>query len=332
MAIYRCNHCNFIAEEGVTPVGQTIACSRCGKPATVYPTVFYVEKLVERYTAVWRELEELKRQQLAEQGGSDAEPEAPAQTLDMPDAARSNLATPQQHAPLDTWLKARHIQASFDYAKVNLSGYFDEAAQQFGDDYEFLGELLNRVQWSYRKSHTGLNIEVAGLDQKKGQALQRFCRDLYNHTLFSRYQYQKPEKIIRLGLQPATAVRQFFEGEWLEWYALVEVLNLAKQRPATPLSVARGVKVTFPIEVLQEIDVLGMLMGQQPFCIECKSGEFRRDIDKLLRIRKKLNLPKTHFIVCATDLTDEQAASLNAMYELSFVTLRTLRAHLTTLV
>lgn len=326
MAIYRCNHCNFVAEEGLTPVGKQIACSKCGKSATVYPTVFYVEKLIERYTAVWRELEAFKAQQDDAQADASAD-EQPG----MPDAARTDLATEQQHAPLQVWLKSRHIDASFDFNKVNTSGYFDEAAQKFGEDYAFLGELLRRVQWSYRKSHTGLNIEIADLDQKQGQALQRFCRDLYNHTLFARYQYQKPEKVLRIGLQSAPAVRQFFEGEWLEWWALGEVLKWAAQHTQTPLSVARGVKVTFPNEDLHEIDVMGMLMGQLPFCIECKSGEFRRDIDKLLRIRKKLGLSKERFIVCATDLDDAQAASLSAMYEMSFVTLQGLLPHLKTL-
>ena len=180
-------------------------------------------------------------------------------------------------------------------------------------------------------SHTGLNLELANLDQKQGQALQRFCKDLYNHTLFSRYQYQKQEKVLRLGLQPATAVRQFFEGEWLEWFALTEVLKLAQKDAAKPLSVARGVKVTFPNEDLHEIDVMGMFLGQQPFCIECKSGEFRRDIDKLLRIRKKMGLPKERFILCATDLDDAQVQSLSAMYEMSFVNLGGLLPHLTAL-
>lgn len=323
MAIYRCNHCNFVAEEGVTPVGKQIACSKCGKPATVYPTVFYVEKLIERYTAAWRELEALKAQQ------EDAEPAATSsEAPNMPDASHSDLATEQQHAPLQVWLKSRQIDAQFDFNKVNTSGYFDEAAQRFGEEYEFLGELLRRVQWSYKKSHTGLNIEIANLDQKQGQALQHFCRDLYNHTLFSRYHYQKPEKVLRISLQSAPAVRQFFDGEWLEWWALGETLKLAAANTQSPISVARGVKITFPNEDLHEIDVMGMLMGQQPFCIECKSGEFRRDIDKLLRIRKKLGLPKERFIVCATDLDNAQAASLSAMYELSFVTLQGLLPHL----
>ncbi|MEG0920912.1 MAG: hypothetical protein RSD57_00635 [Comamonas sp.] len=57
--------------------------------------MFYVEKLIERYTAIWRELEAFKAQQ------EDAEPSAADdEAPNMPDAARTDLATEQQHAPL----------------------------------------------------------------------------------------------------------------------------------------------------------------------------------------------------------------------------------------
>ena len=43
-------------------------------------------------------------------------------------------------------------------------------------------------------------------------------------------------------------------------------------------------------------------------------------------------LDKSRFILCAADLTEEQAAGLSAMYDLSFVNLQTLGAHLQRLV
>ena len=91
MALYRCAHCNFIAEDAATPVGQQVSCSRCGKAATIYPTVFYVEKLVERYTALWRELESLKKLQTNEPEATPEQNEQPS----MPDASRSALPTAQ---------------------------------------------------------------------------------------------------------------------------------------------------------------------------------------------------------------------------------------------
>ena len=77
-----------------------------------------------------------------------------------------------------------------------------------------------------------LTLELGNLSQKDGQAVNTLCRQLYSHTFFSRYQYQKQEKVVRLSLQPAPKVRQFFEGGWLEWYALIELLQHLQRYPS----------------------------------------------------------------------------------------------------
>lgn len=107
-------------------------------------------------------------------------------------------------------------------------------------------------------------------------------------------------------------------------------MELLEQIKAKQLacSCARGVKVVFPNEDLHEIDVMALVDGQTPIYIECKTGEFRRDIDKFLKLKKRLCIDRQHFIICASDLSDEQAAGLSAMYELSFVNLNTLAAKL----
>ena len=85
-----------------------------------------------------------------------------------------------------------------------------------GANYALYGELMDRVRYAYRKSHSWVNLELAQLAQKDAQAINALCRQLYSHTFFARYHYQKPEKIVRLTLQTAPAVRQFFDGGWLE--------------------------------------------------------------------------------------------------------------------
>lgn len=337
MPIYRCNQCSFVSEDATTPVGGKIACGRCGTPCTVYGTVFYVEKLVERYFSARREVAALQ------QPDKPPADEAPAQaahstqntgaTQTLADVDPNNttlLATAEQHAPLQAWFAARQIDARFDYAQVDTSGFFDDAARLLGDGYALYAELIDRVRFAYRKSHGWVNLELANLAQKDAQAINTLCRQLYSHTFFARYHYQKPEKIVRLTLQTAPAVRQFFDGGWLEWYAFIELLKHTQERDQA-FSCARGVKVVFPNEDLHEFDVVCLPQGQAPVFIECKSGEFRRDIDKYLRLRKRLGLERSRFILCAADLSDEQAAGLSAMYELSFVNLGSLARHLQSL-
>ena len=107
----------------------------------------------------------------------------------------------------------------------------------------------------------------------------------------------------------------------------MELLEQLKAKRSA-FSCARGVKVTFANEDLHEIDVMALVNSQTPIYIECKTGEFRRDIDKFLRLKKRLGLPRQQFIICASDLSEEQASGLSAMYDLTFVNLQTLAAKL----
>lgn len=331
MPVYRCNKCGFVSESASIPSDGKIACGRCANPSTVYQTKFFVEKLLERYTAALREVEALKAVEKQDSETSAADVRAADDALPSPLPTALNLrntamlATPEQHAPLKAWFAQRQVEAKFDYATVDTTGFFDDAARSLGENYALFAELINRVRWSYRNSHSGLNLELASLSQKDGQAVNTLCRQFYSHTLFARYQYQKQEKIVRLTLQTAPTVKQFFEGGWLEWFALMELLEQLKARQRT-FSCARGVKVVFQNEDLHEIDVMALVDGQTPIYIECKTGEFRRDIDKFLRLKKRLGLTRHQFIICASDLTDEQATGLSAMYELTFANLGTLEA------
>lgn len=340
MPIYRCNKCGFIAETVPLLPGSKTPCSRCAHPSTVYDTVFFVEKLTERYFAALREIETLKAadQPAPATPGAAAEPPvtaAPAPTTTAPTLALDQLnlhntallATPEQHRPLQRWFEARQIEARFDYAAVDTTGFFDDAARALGENFALFGELLDRVRWAYRNSHSNVNLELANLSQKDAQALNNLCRQFHSHSLFATYRYQKPEKIVRLTLQTAATVRQFFEGGWLEWFVLVELLEKLKAKKR-PFSCARNVRVVFQNEDLHEIDVMALVDGQTPIYIECKTGEFRREIDKFLKLKKRLNLSRSQFIICASDLTDEQASGLSAMYDLSFANLGTLSAKL----
>lgn len=326
MPVYRCNKCGHVSESGVA--GTQVPCEVCKSPCSVFDTVFYVRKLIERYAAAMREIKALQADDPQEATSDQGSPQQPPQEEEEDrDTGTENFATAVQHAPIEKWLKARQIDARFDYSNVDTSGYFDEAAFQLGTNHALFGELIQRVTWSYRKSHTGLNIDLSSVAQKDIQTLTTLCRQFYSHTLFARYHYQKQEKVIRLSLQPAPKVRQFFEGAWLEWFALLELVACLRERKLA-FSCARGVEVLFANEDIHELDVVALPSGQSPVCIECKTGEFRREIDKYQRLRKRLGIERNRFIICSTDITDEQATSLTAMYDLTFVNIASLKRHL----
>lgn len=328
MPVYRCNKCGHISESPTA--GTQIPCGKCQTQCSVFDTAFYIGKLIERYSAAVREIKALQADEKAEPLDASQEQAAAA-----PSAANalseSPLNTPAQHAPIESWLKSKGIEAQFDHSNVDTSGYFDEAAQQLGHNHGLFGELIQRVAYAYRKDHTGLNINLSEMAQKDGQSIQSLCRQLYSHTLFARYRYQKQEKVMHLTLQSAPKVRQFFTGAWLEWFALMEAISTA-QGKGCKFSCARGVKVMFPNEDVHELDVVLLPEGRPPVCIECKTGEFRHDIKKYQMLRKKLGIDAARFMICSTEITDEQADSLSAMYELKFVNHQSLAGHLASII
>ncbi len=178
MPIYRCNQCGFVSEEATTPIGTQMPCARCGTAATIFGTVFYVEKLVERYFSTMREIKALQQPDAPPEGMTDSTeaPQArqaperqaveasPLQDVNLHNT--SLLATAEQHAPLQAWFSSRQIEAQFDYAQVDTSGFFDDAARMVGGGYALFGELMDRVSFAYRKSHSWVNLELASLPQK----------------------------------------------------------------------------------------------------------------------------------------------------------------------
>jgi hypothetical protein len=336
MPVYRCASCGFVAEDQSASAGTKIPCEKCATPTVFFAAPFYIQRLVERYLAARRELEALR--QLDE--GPEQEVPEPAAAVPAPseqphlktDLYNTNgFATAAQHKPLQNWFSAKQIKAAFDFTLVDTSGFFDEVAQEIGDNYELLSGPIEQVRYAYRKSFSWVNLSLANRSADEGQFINTLFRRLYGYSLFSRYAYQKQKKMLGLAVQPALAVRAFFEGGWLEWYAFMSILTVCTER-ARRFSCARSVKIEFQNEESRELDVAFLIDGQAPIFVECKSGEFRGDIEKYLKLRRRLGVDRSRFIVCSSDLTVEQATGLTAMYELTFVNLELLKAHVRSLV
>lgn len=311
MPIYRCNACGFIHELAPTLTPSHTPCGKCQTSCTVYETPYFVGEIIKRLASTTQELQRIKS------------------TVSLIDTQPSTPPAATAPTALADWFAARQIEVQLNPALSDTSGFFDDAARQIGDGYALFGELLDRIRFAYRNSHHTVHLDLSQLAQKEVQTMTTLCRWLHEHTFFARYHYQKPERKARLTLQPATAMRQFFEGGWLEWYALMCLQDITQTQALCDY--ARGVKVVFPNEDEHELDVVALPQNGQPICIECKSGEFRRDIDKYLRLRKRLSLPRERFVILSPELTPEQARGFSTMYELSFSNLEMLRPHLQSL-
>ncbi len=329
MAILRCNKCGLLAEQGDGLAGQSIACPKCTEPAKVYPTLFFIERLLDKYFDAQRELIRLKSPPATAQGPTQAvAAKAPLAGLDLGNT--DQLATEIQHGPIFDWFHKRQIKVQADLRGVDTSGFFDEAAEVIGSNLMLFKEVVDRIRWSQQKEYNGTTIKLEKKSPDEAKALLGFCQQLYDFSFVAKCFYNKQENSIRLILQSAPAVRQFFNGEWLEWHALMSGLRYAKER-GRRVACARGLEIVLANGDPYELDVFLLVDGQTPICIECKSGEFRQNIDRYLALKKRLGLTGKQFVMCIAGLEDDKARAYTAMYDISFVNEQGLAEHLSRL-
>ncbi|MCM8613742.1 hypothetical protein [Accumulibacter sp.] len=297
-----------------------VPCPRCGNPTQVYPTIFFVTRLLEKYFTAQREVIRLNA---AVAGGSEAASAAPAAatpaaTVDLSNTDR--LTSSEQHQPIADWFRRRQISVQIAAQAVDTSGFFDEVATLIGRDL-LLKEVLDRIRWAQQKGYASTVIPFDGRSPSDAQKLTSFCRQLYDYSFVAKAIPNKQKNHLLLVVQTAPAIRHFFNGEWLEWFALMTCVEQATAR-GKRFACARNLGLRFSDGEQQEVDVVLLLDGQLPILIECKSGEYRQDIDKCVGLRKRLGLGGQHLVVCVAGLEDEMARGLTAMYDLSFVSER----------
>ncbi|MGE5470190.1 MAG: hypothetical protein ACM3X0_05270 [Bacteroidota bacterium] len=325
MAIFRCNKCTHLQEHADAQIGTSIACPKCGHPAPVYGAVFFIGKLLDRYFAAQREINRLKAI-----SGPATVPAAAPHLDDIDLGNTDHFASELQHGPIYDWFSHKQIKVQANMRGVDTSGFFDEVALAIGGNLPVLKEVLERLRWAQQKEYSSTTIHLDRKSPADAAAITVFCQQLYDFSFVAKCFHNRPENNIRLILQTAPTIRDFFNGEWLEWYALMTCLTYARERRKR-FSCARNLSITLANGDSHELDVFLLIDGNVPICIECKTGEFRQSIDKYLGLRKRLGIDARNFIMCITGLADEQASGLSAMYDLTFVSERNLASQLTRL-
>lgn len=310
MAILRCGKCNHVAEVPLDYIGKQLPCPACTHAVVVHDTALFVRKVLQQYFAMQAELRRFR----AAQAPTET---APAELLDLDLHNTDLFASATWHKEIVDWFNGRQIQVRPNLDAVDTTGFFDEVAVEIGDNHELFSEVIDKIRWGQQRNVPNFSLKLGERSQKEGQAINAFCRRLHEHTFLSKYYYQKAEKIGRGSIQSSPAIRNFFAGEWLEWYALMKLMGFLQENKRA-FSCTRNLSVAFPNEDLHELDVFFLVEGA-PLCIECKTGEFRQDLDKYQRLGKRLGIERSRFILCGTGLTNEQAAGLSSMYEMSFV-------------
>lgn len=328
MAIFRCNGCSHIREVGNHYLGRPVKCPKCKEVANVHDTTTFVKAVVKSLVAQRAELEALRSK--TDNVDSMPKPAVLEQSIftDVDVNNTNILAHESNLLPISEWFSRRQITVEFNPDASDTTGFFDEIALQMGQEYELLSKVSQHIKYIQNKGYSNVKIDVSDYASHELEKVKHFCDALYDYSFVAKSFYQKKAQCIRLTLQTAPKIRDFFNGLWMEWFVLITILQYLESKNVAAACV-RSLLVTFQSGASNELDLFLVAKDGSPMCIECKTGEFRHDIDKYLGLRKQLGLTKQQFILCVFGLSTEQAVGMTSMYDLTFVNEHTLMDHLT---
>lgn len=330
MALFRCNKCGHLQEVGNDYIGKSAKCPQCQQAAPIYDTVQFVEKVLGKYFKQQKELLKLQQTtnevELLEIQVIDKPEEEFFSLKDVDILNTTELTNDHQYQPIIKWFATKQVKVTVNPKELDTTGFFDDVALELGNNYEMLKEVTDKIKRIQKKGYTNINFPLAQKSQKHLQEIVKFCTQLYKYAFVAKYYYQKQDKLIKLTLQTAPAIVQFFNGVWLEWFVFVKMLRFLRERQLS-FSGARSIIATLPNEDYYELDTFFLIDNRIPICIECKTGEFRQDLDKYSKLRKRLSIDKSQFLLCVVGISDEQAQGLTSMYEVTLVNENTFLPH-----
>lgn len=329
MALLRCGKCGHLREVSNDYRGKTVKCPQCRAPSPIYDTVAFVTKVIEQLIAQKNELQKL-RSEPSHQSAPDAAENKQEQAQPLSDIDIYNTAalkSEQQYEPILNFFQKQHVEIDVNHQALDTTGFFDEVAVQLGDNYYTLRLVSDKIKYIQQKGYTNVKIPLKKKSQKDIQVITRFCKDLYEYSFVAKYFYLKQEKIVRLTLQTLPKIVNFFNGEWMEWFVFMKLLDFFREKQVA-VACLRNLSITFQNKDRHELDVFFLLKNTIPLCIECKTGEFRKDIEKYCVLRERLKLDGEQFLLCVIGLSDKQTQGLSSMYDITFVNEKNFLQHI----
>lgn len=329
MAIFRCSKCGHIREVGNDYIGKTVKCPECTQISTIHDTVSFLKSLIKKYIEKNKELKKLQNESSEGESENQSTENISFEEIDIHNTTA--LTQDKYLEPISQWFKERKIQVHLNNNATDTTGFFDEIALLLGNNFNVLNFVAHHIKYVQNKGFSNVKIELSKKSTLEIQQITSFCQELYDYSFVANYLYQKKDKIIRLTLQSAPKIRTFFNGIWMEWFTLMKLLTFFRDNKIAPVC-ARGLEISFTQGNSNELDLFFLTEKNVPVCIECKSGEFRHEIDKYLSLRKQLNIDKNNFIICVFGLSQEQAIGMTSMYDLTFVNELSLLDHVQTVI
>ncbi len=321
MAIFRCKKCGYLRELPNQHVGKKAKCPVCQQVVPIYDTLFFVKSILKQHFSMQTELRKVK---------ADTDESVVNETFDMDVFNTTAMMEEQQYKPILDWFNSKKIQLNIDKKSLDTTGFFDEVAVKLGDNYNTLRIVTDKIKRIQNKGYDHVKIDLSHYSEEERHLIKEFCEELYEYAFVARTFIDKKHNTIHLNLQMAKSIVNFFNGVWLEWFAFMKLLALCHKNNIS-FSGLRSFNINFANNDKNELDIFFLINNNIPIFVECKSGEFRPFIDKYIKLRKKLKIDKSNFIMLIADLSEEQSQALTMMFDITFVNEKNFIKYISTL-
>jgi len=311
MALLKCDACGHLREVANQYQDKKVKCPSCQQVTSVHNTVALVQQLLQQFNQLTTELLELKSNLPPPVNNSKAHQGYAFANMPSSPALRHFDGVIQ-------WFAARNIEANYDQKDVDIGGFFDEIAVQLGDNYQILKEISNKIKQLQAKGYTKANFNLSTHSQRDIQVIKAFCRALYDHAFVAKYFNEKADKRVRLVLQTEPKIVNFFNGEWLEWFAFMKIASWLVDKQLK-FSCLRHFHIHLPNGDHHELDLFFLINDEIPLWIECKAGEFRASINKYKELCKRLKFDKKNFLLLVSDVADDKRSGLSSTFDINIV-------------
>jgi len=217
-------------------------------------------------------------------------------------------------SPAVAWLEARGLRV-IRFAPGN------------GDEKELLplavemGDHLNDL----RPLHDAIRDAQAdgrefsiSLRDRTGQAVSRciqWATKLQERGLLQDVSYSRGNRTLSARTQAGGVAQSFFSGRWFELYLKAKIERILTARKLK-FDTLMNACVRLPNGRSRELDLF-FLINQEPIWIECKTGAYRDQRDRLRKLRTQMQVPPERSILAVLDVSPASAADRSKRWGLA---------------
>ena len=197
----------------------------------------------------------------------------------------------------------------------NVDSTFVLLANNMGSAYPLVEPLIKEIKRNLAKGQQ-FTLCVREYSAKAITAMCGLATTLKNHGFLKEYFYKKsPHCVIVARPENSSKFHDFYTGHWLEYYVANVVRALVSGRPGAR-SINLNAEVRDRFEEIIEFDVLATLRDEV-FWIECKTGEYKKYIEKYEKIAKKLGMGSNHVFLVIAGIDDATVKALNESHSIT---------------